>query len=235
MNEINKLLKELTDNEPLRKELNKVDEKPFDDQPLFHGIPDPFSSPSPKRYKEKKINPFEYESTLLKTLEALNNIANTQNQLQVQYEAIWNQLHESKKELSVMVADEKYSNNELVQLKYEILDDALQSISNHIPEKQHRKPKEVQVELTQSQIVVLFHNMQKLGMVGKNIPNTLLAKSISEMTGLSKEKIRQALSAIKDNSDSVESVSFTENDYHRVKNKVQSLKEKIQQDLESKF
>lgn len=236
MNEINKLLRELTDNKPLLKKV--VKKNIVQQQVIAHKVKETIQSyrkPAPKRNNKKVLNSFEYESTLLKTLEALSNIANTQNQLQIQYQEIWNQLYESKRELGLMVADEQYANDEKIQIKYELLDEALEGIRTHIPEKQQRKPKEVQVELTQNQIVILFHNMQSLGMVGKNIPNTLLAKNISAITGLSKEKIRQALSNIKSDSDSVESISFTEMDYHKVKNKIQCLTAKIQQDLDSKF
>jgi hypothetical protein len=235
MNDINKLLTTLTSNEEIKNEANAVSSSDTFDEPLFSGIPDPFGSPRINKPQKRQQTPIEYESSLIKTIEALNHIASAQSQLSSQMETIWNQLHESKKELSIMVADEKFANNEKAQIKYELLDEALQTIGSQIPDKQYRRPKEIQVDLTQAQIVILFHNMQKLGMVGKNIPNTLLAKSISDMTGLSKEKIRQALSTIKEDSGSIESIAYTENDYHRVKNKIQSLKDKIHEEIESRF
>lgn len=89
--------------------------------------------------------------------------------------------------------------------------------------------------LTQNQAVILFHYLRQLGYVGKEMPNNLYAQHISELTGFSGEKIRQNLSHIGKESQSLESVLFTEADYSIARRAMEKLITTIKTDSEEKF
>lgn len=97
-----------------------------------------------------------------------------------------------------------------------------------------RKIKEKDVELTQSQIVILFHHLRELGIISKKASNTILAQSISDMTGLSAEKIRQSLSSISSYSKNIDA-DFAPTDYDAVNDKIKALQLVLEADLSERL
>jgi hypothetical protein len=200
-----------------------------DDQ--FGSLKRPFERQSPK--KVESIDEFEFE--LLEKLSDFHSNLLEFKVLDQQIDNIRDKLKASKRELAVMLSDDEADSREKIKIKYELLTEEYERLGEIQSGKQHRKQKEIKLDLTQTQIVILFNQLKNLGMVGKNVSNTILAACISEISGFSKEKIRQALSNIHPDSDSIDSDAFTENDFHRVKNKVEALKKNIQEEIEDRF
>jgi len=200
-----------------------------DDQ--FGSLKRQFERLSPK--KVESIDEFEFE--LLEKLSDFHSNLLEFKVLDQQIDNIRDKLKASKRELAVMLSDDEADSREKIKIKYELLTEEYERLGEIQSGKQHRKQKEIKLDLTQTQIVILFNQLKNLGMVGKNVSNTILAACISEISGFSKEKIRQALSNINPDSDSVDSDAFTENDFHRVKNKVEALKKNIQEEIEDRF
>jgi hypothetical protein len=186
---------------------------------------------SPKKFES--IDDFEIE--LLEKLGDFHNNLLEFKVLDLQIDNIRDKLKASKRELAIMLSDDEAESREKIKIKYELLTEEYERLGEIQSGKQHRKQKEIKLDLTQTQIVILFNQMKNLGMVGKNVSNTILAACISEISGFSKEKIRQALSNVNPDSDSIDSDTFTENDFHRVKNKVEALKTNIQEEIEDRF
>ena len=75
--------------------------------------------------------------------------------------------------------------------------------------KEHKKL----TKLSQNQIAILFHFMRDLELIGNGMQKKEYAEIISSLTGFSSEKIRQKLSHIEKQSNSVESDQFKEVDF----------------------
>lgn len=89
--------------------------------------------------------------------------------------------------------------------------------------------------LTKNQVVILSHYLKELGYFGKEMPKSMYAQYISELTGFTSEKIRQSLSHISKESDSIESGTFQEVDYSFVKRSLKKVIDAIEIDSKEKF
>ena len=241
MKDLNSILENILNNDSLKNGKQDSQSLIYDAEILNNGFPgeeDPFSQF--KRRIEKETPPKvestdEFESELLEKLGDFHINLLEFKVLDQQVDKIREKLKESKRELAIMLSDDETELRDKIKIKYELLTEEYERLGEIQADKNPRKQKEFKLDITQTQIVILFNQMKNLGMVGKNVSNTILAASISEISGFSKEKIRQALSNINPDSDSIDSDAFTENDFHRVKNKVEDLKKKIQEEIEDRF
>jgi hypothetical protein len=111
-------------------------------------------------------------------------------------------------------------------------------ILNNTSDRKRAKPKkslENLTSLTQNQIVILFHYLKQLGYIGKDMPKNMYAQHIAELTGFAEEKIRQDLSHIENNSNSIESTEFLENDYNVVKRGLEKVIAALKKDLLERY
>lgn len=165
-----------------------------------------------------------------------------------------NQIKNSRNELELLLrisSANKINIGSLVSTKLDFCNEATRFLdystfifSNRTEPKQNteevKPPKQKKqldnlTSLTQNQAVILFHYLRQLGYVGKEMPNNLYAQHISELTGFSGEKIRQNLSHIGKESQSLESVLFTEADYSIARRAMEKLITTIKTDSEEKF
>jgi hypothetical protein len=98
-----------------------------------------------------------------------------------------------------------------------------------------RRPSEKLTDLTQNQIVILFHYLREHGYIGKDTTNTLYAGHISELTGFAAEKIRQDLSHISNNFKSADSREFLDYEYSAVKRALNKVIASIEKYSEEHF
>ena len=89
---------------------------------------------------------------------------------------------------------------------------------------------EKQTILTQNQIVILFHYLRELKLIGIGLTNNVYAQHISELTGFSSEKIRQNLSHVNKDSNSVDSGRITDTDFNIAKRELRKMVDKIETD-----
>lgn len=114
----------------------------------------------------------------------------------------------------------------------------IEEVKNIQAEVKLPKPKkqlDISTNLTQNQVVILFHFLRQLGYIGKEMPKNRYAEHIAELTGFAQEKIRQNLSHIDKDSQSLESVQFTEVDFSVVRRAMEKMITAIKTDSEEKF
>jgi hypothetical protein len=119
----------------------------------------------------------------------------------------------------------------LINIKIEYCDKIILFLSNIKTETLKLSgKKKSNSSLTQKQIVILFHHLHKLGYVGKGLNTDDLAIILSEMTGFSSTKLRQDLSHVKKESNSIDSEEFKDSDYTIIKRSLKRLIESIDKD-----
>jgi hypothetical protein len=127
----------------------------------------------------------------------------------------------------------KFKNHiELIDLKIDFCDRILGFLSNIKNEvfKLLRKESGTYTDLTQKEIVILFHHMRKLGYVGKGLENDDFAEPIAEITDLSSNRIRQDLSIIQD----LYSKDFLSTDYIRIQAALKKLRDSMDENRKEK-
>jgi hypothetical protein len=241
MKDLTSILDDILNNESLKNGKQEDQSLIHEPQTLYNGFPgedDMFSQfgRSVKKQTSIKVESTdEFESELLTMLSEFRETMLNEKVLGRQIDKIREKLSNSKRELAIMLSDDETELNEHIKIKYELLTEEYERLREILPSDQPRKQKEIKVDLTQTQIVILFHHLKSTGMVGRNISNTILAANISGITGFSKEKIRQALSNINPGSESADADAFTEIDFIRVKRKIETLGVQIQGDLDMRF
>jgi hypothetical protein len=241
MKDLNSILENIINNESLKNGKQDTESSIYEAETLYSGFPgeensfNQFKKRIEKQTPKKVESIDEFESELLEKLGDFHIDLLEFKVLDQQVDKIREKLKESKRELAIMLSDDETELRDKIKIKYELLTEEYERLGEIQAGKNPRKQKEFKLDITQTQIVILFNQMKNLGMIGKNVSNTILAASISEISGFSKEKIRQALSNINPDSDSIDSDAFTENDFHRVKNKVEALKTNIQEEIEDRF
>ncbi len=148
------------------------------------------------------------------------------------------QVREDLHKLILDTNNERFSNLEsLVNIKITYCDKVLDFISNIKNEISRLSGKKsgLHTDLTQKQIVILFHHLHELGYVGKGITNDELAGLISQLTSFSADKIRQDLSLVKKESTGVDSEEFKETDYTILRRYIKRLIESIEKEQKGKF
>lgn len=178
------------------------------------------------------------------------------NQINVKKEIV-NQVRTIKNQLDNLLDNSKLIENYLfesiIKVKIEICSETIRFINfaqaiiinqpAETPTQQSNTPKQVRIrrplekltDLTQNQIIILFHYLRENGFVGKEMPKNLYAKQISELTGFAAEKIRQDLSHIGKQSNSLESGQFLEADYSVVRRSLDKVIASIRKDSEERF
>lgn len=222
-----------------------IDSKMFEDELLF---PD-----SIKRYE---LNGYqkdsEFEEFLILHFEKFKNIFAQNN--------LWNN-KDAKAEIVEDVRTVRYHLdhllptarllndsrfNSLIKVKTDICVETLRFINypisnieqfNSVNSRPIRKKKQIAklTDLTQNQIVILFHYLRENGYIGKDTTNTLYAAHISELTGFAEEKIRQDLSHISNNFKSADSREFLDYEYSAVKRALNKVIASIEKYSEEHF
>lgn len=222
---LNRLLTTLADNKEF------YEEKPAGGNALGNGLPPGLFAEPFERYKpqvKKQINPVQYESELIEQITKFNEAVAKVKANELEIASIRIKLMESKVELGKLIAEGESEYMEAIKTKYLLIENVLQG---SILDKKSSKPKKEitgdQTPLTQSQVIVLFHYLQRTGILAKSLNNTLYSKAISDLTGLSSEQIRQGLSTVSEYSDSIDAVRFTDEDFKEVISQLNKLLEEI--------
>lgn len=228
---LNKLLTTLTDN----KEFNQ--EKPAGGNALYSGLPHGFGASTYDRYRpqvKKPIDPAEYETDLIEQITKFNEAVATHKSRKLEIESIRIKLINSKIELGKLIAEGESEYMEVIKTKYQLIENVLQeSILDKKSSKPKREITDKQTPLTQPQVIVLFHYLQSTGILAQSLNNTLYSSAISDLTGLSSEKIRQGLSTVSKYSESIDAVRFTDEDFKEVISQLKKLLEKINERVNS--
>lgn len=233
MKDLNALLDELTNNDSFRKSTNKIED--FDSEPnsLFSGFHGDLGQFHQLKRPEKAIKRKTGEDLIIdleSKLGAINNMILDHGSKKKMIETVREKLGRSMQELILFVSDIDMELHEDAKTKFEIIKEAYENLGTKLPGYQLKKLKERKVELTQPQVILLFHHLQNLGMISKDVPNTTLAASLAEITGFKSEQIRQALSSVSIFSKNIDA-NFKPTDYTALNRKVQALEQNL--DLES--
>jgi hypothetical protein len=237
MENLSKLLDELTNNASFRKPLTADDDFSQGSDTLFSGFPgdlDQFHSLGRIKRTPKKQSDQEFEIELLSKIDILND-ALFEHKVDIDIvKKAYVQIGESIQELSGMILDQHSDIYQRAYSKFQLLREIYSQLDVVVTGTKTRKLKESDIELTQAQIVILFHHMQKLGIVSKKVSNTLLATSIADITGLSSQKIRQALSSVDKDTENIDA-DFKTTDYHAVNRKIKRLQQNLEEDFSARF
>jgi len=237
MEDLSKLLDELTNNDSFRKPLNSVDDFSRESDSLFSGFPGDLGQFHKLKRPEKAIKRKTGDDLVLdleSKLGAINNLILEHGSKEKMIETVREKLGKSMQELILFVSDIDLELHEDAKNKFEIIKEAYENLGTKLPGYQSKKNKERKVELTQPQIVLLFHHLQNLGMITKDIPNTTLAVCISEITGFKFSQIRKSLSSVSLFSKNVDA-DFKPADYSALYLKVNALQENLELEESKRF
>jgi hypothetical protein len=123
--------------------------------------------------------------------------------------------------------------NELITWKIKYCEEVIKFVNSQVPVNVIKNVK-VSGKLTslkQKEIVILFHHLRELGLLGKEMTNKEYSHCISTLTGYDSEQIRQDLSHITSKSNSVEHYQFQATDYSGIK---RALEQKLLKAIEEK-
>lgn len=238
MKELIELLNKLTDNTDVKDPYDIIDTDSDDGDEMFHGIPGQFGSQRSFRPQRKRIQiqraPSEYERYLDGILDKVPALLEAQNLVSAQSKKLIELLQASREELAIIQAKPlPPSKKENIILKFTAIENVMTQLGG-FEVKEHALDKKNLTDLTQLQIVILFNYLRKNRLVGAEMTDTAFAANLSEITGFSKEKLRQAFSKIKDPDNNIDA-NFRESDYIKVRNTLRSILEQLDKDLEEKF
>ena len=237
MEDLSKLLDELTNNDSFREPLNSVDDFSRESDSLFSGFPGDLGQFHQLKRPEKAIKRKTGEDLVVdleSKLGSINNMILDHGSKEKMIETVREKLGKSMQELILFVSDIDLELHEDAKNKFEIIKEAYENLGTKLPGYQSKKNKERKVELTQPQIVLLFHHLQNLGMITKDIPNTTLAVCISEITGFKFSQIRKSLSSVSLFSKNVDA-DFKPADYSALYLKVNALQENLELEESKRF
>jgi hypothetical protein len=237
MEDLSKLLDELTNNDSFRKPFNSVDNFSRESDILFSGFPGDLGQFHQLKRPEKAIKRKTGEDLVVdleSKLGAINNMILDHGSKEKMIETVREKLGKSMQELILFVSDVDLELHEDVKNKFDIIKEAYENLGTKLPGYQSKKKKERKVELTQPQIVLLFHHLQNLGMITKDLPNRTLAACISEITGFTAEQIRQGLSSVSLFSKNIDA-NFKPADYSALYLKVNALQENLELEESKRF
>lgn len=237
MIDINILLAQLTNNDNLELTKSHTSTHTEESNTLsngFPGDPDQFFRLQRPSTSQKKTSDQEFEADLISKINMLNDVLfEHQTDIEIIKKARV-QIEESVRDLNEIIADNNSSVYQRAHFKFQLLKDMYTQLDGLVSSTKTRKIKEKDVELTQSQMVILFHHLRELGIISKKASNTILAQSISDMTGLSAEKMRQSLSSISSYSKNIDA-DFEPTDYEAVNDKIKALMLSLKADLNERF
>lgn len=200
----------------------------------FPGDPDQFFRLQRPSSSHNKTADQEFEADLITKINILNDVLfEHKTDIDIVKKAR-TQIEESIKDLAEIITDKHSKVYTRAQFKFQLLKEMYTQLDGLVSSTKTRKIKEKDVELTQSQIVILFHHLRELGIISKKASNTILAQSISDMTGLSAEKIRQSLSSISSYSKNIDA-DFAPTDYDAVNDKIKALQLVLEADLSERL
>jgi len=237
MKDLSVLLDELTNNDSFRKSSNEIEY--FDTEPnsLFSGFPGDLGQFHQLKRPEKAIKRKTGEDLVVdleSKLGAINNMILDHGSKEKMIETVREKLGKSMQELILFVSDIDLELHEDAKNKFEIIKEAYENLGTKLPGYQSKKKKDRKVELTQAQIVLLFHHLQHLGMITKDVPNTTLAVCVSEITGFGFKQIRQGLSSVSLFSKNIDA-NFKPADYSALYLKVNALQENLELEESKRF
>lgn len=237
MKDLNTLLDELTNNDFFRNSSNDVDESVRESENLYSGFPGDLDQFHQLKRPEKAIKKKTGDDLILdleSKLIAINNMILDHGSKAKMIETVREKLGKSMQELILFVSDLDMELHEDAKNKFEIIKEAYENLGTKLPGHKLRKQKERKVELTQPQVILLFHHLQNLGMISKDVPNSTLAGTIAEITGFKSEKIRQALSSVSLFSKNVDA-NFKPADYSALYLKVKALQQNLELEESERF
>jgi hypothetical protein len=237
MKDLNKLLDDITNNDSFKNPLNDVEDVIQQPDTLFSGFPGDLGQFHQLKRPEKAIKRKTGEDLVVdleSKLGAINNMILDHGSKEKMIETVREKLGKSMQELILIVSDVDLELHEDVKNKFDIIKEAYENLGTKLPGYQSKKKKERKVELTQPQIVLLFHHLQNLGMIIKDVPNRTLAGHISEITGFTAEQIRQGLSSVSLFSKNIDA-NFKPADYSALYLKVNALQENLELEESKRF
>ncbi len=237
MKDLNAILEDLTNNDSFRMPLNVVDDFTSENSPLYNNFPGDLGQFHQLKRPEKAIKRKTGDDLVLdleSKLGAINNMILDHGSKAKMIETVREKLGKSMQELILFVSDIDLELHEDAKNKFEIIKEAYENLGTKLPGYQLKKQKERKVELTQPQIILLFHHLQNLGMITKDVPNTTLAVCISEITGFGFKQIRQALSSVSLFSKNIDA-NFKPADYSALYLKVKALQENLELEESKRF
>ena len=237
MKDINVLIDELTNNDSFRKPLNEIVDTAREPNRLFSGFPEDLGQFHQLKRPEKAIKRKTGEDLILdleSKLGTINNMILDHGSKEKTIETVREKLGKSMQELILFVSDIDLELHEDAKNKFEIIKEAYENLGAKLPGYQSKKHKERKVDLTQPQITLLFHHLQNLGMIAKDVPNTTLAACISEITGFKFKQLRQALSSVSLHSRNIDA-NFKPTDYNALNRKIKTLQTNLELDLSARF
>ncbi len=226
MKDLNKLLDDITNNDSFKNPLNDVEDVIQQPDTLYSGFPGDLGQFHQLKRPEKAIKRKTGDDLVLdleSKLGAINNLILEHGSKEKMIETVREKLGKSMQELILFVSDIDLELHEDAKNKFEIIKEAYENLGTKLPGYQSKKNKDRKVELTQPQIVLLFHHLQNLGMITKDVPNTTLAVCISEITGFGFKQLRKSLSSVSLFSENVDA-NFKPSDYSALDVKVKAHK-----------
>ena len=237
MKDLNTLIDELTNNDSFRVSLNEADNFISENGPLYNNFPGDLGQFHQLKRPEKAIKRKTGDDLVLdleSKLGAINNMILDHGSKAKMIETVREKLGKSMQELILFVSDIDLELHEDAKTKFEIIKEAYENLGTKLPGHKLRKQKERKVELTQPQVILLFHHLQNLGMISKDVSNSTLAASIAEITGFKSEKIRQALSSVSLFSTNIDA-NFKPTDYTALNRKVKALDQNLELESAKRF
>jgi hypothetical protein len=237
MKDLNTLLDELTNNDFFRNSSNDVDESVRESENLYSGFPGDLDQFHQLKRPEKAIKKKTGDDLILDLetkLIAINNMILDHGSKAKMIETVREKLGKSMQELVLFISDIDLELHEDAKNKFEIIKEAYENLGEKLPGHKLRKQKERKVELSQPQIVLLFHHLQNLGMITKDVPNTTLAACISEITGFEFPQLRKALSSVSLFSKNIDA-NFKPTDYTALNRKVKALEQNLELESAKRF
>lgn len=159
MEDINQLLRELVSNENLTVTIFDSDSLHEDTSILqsgFPGDPDQFFRLQRPTTSQKKTSDQEFEADLISKINTLNDVLfEHQTDIEIVKKARV-QIEESIRDLGEIIADKNSLVYQRAHFKFLLLKDMFTQLDGLVSSTKTRKIKEKDVELTQSQIVILF-------------------------------------------------------------------------------
>ena len=237
MKDLNKLLDDITNNDSFKNPLNDVEDVIQQPDTLYSGFPGDLGQFHQLKRPEKAIKRKTGDDLVLdleSKLGAINNMILDHGSKEKMIETVREKLGKSMQELILFVSDIDLELHEDAKNKFEIIKEAYENLGTKLPGYQSKNKKDREVELSRPQIVLLFHHLQNLGMITKDIPNTTLAVCISEITGFKFSQIRKSLSSVSLFSKNVDA-DFKPADYSALDHKVKALQRNLETELSKRY
>ena len=237
MKDLNKLLDDITNNDSFKNPLNDVEDVIQQPDTLYSGFPGDLGQFHQLKRPEKAIKRKTGDDLVLdleSKLGAINNLILEHGSKEKMIETVREKLGKSMQELILFVSDIDLELHEDAKNKFEIIKEAYENLGTKLPGYQSKNKKDREVELSRPQIVLLFHHLQNLGMITKDIPNTTLAVCISEITGFKFSQIRKSLSSVSLFSKNVDA-DFKPADYSALDHKVKALQRNLETELSKRY